>query len=90
MKPEVIEEFRLSLLRYLDEDGSATFGLPTLRLFARGMGEGFRNLQEDTERELEYLVEKGLAREVDKVLSPANRSWKITAAGRDHREKMAR
>lgn len=90
MTPEQIEQFRLSLLRYLDEDGSATFGLPTMRLFARAMGESFRCNKDSTERELEYLVEKGLVKEIDKRISPSQRAWKITAEGRDYREAQAR
>lgn len=78
------EQLRLSLLRYLDRDGSAVFGLPTARLHATARAEGFAADPAQTERELDYLAEKGLAAEVPKTLSPENRAWKLTAAGRDH------
>jgi len=33
--------------------------------------------------ELDYLLDKGLVANPDKVISPGNRLWKITATGRD-------
>ena len=90
MSPEQLEQFRLSLLRYLDEDGSALFGLPTTRLVARAKSEAYAVDAAATERELEYLKEKQLVGDIDKRISPANRAWKITAAGRDFREQNAR
>lgn len=90
MTPDQLEQFRLSLLRYLDEDGSAVFGLPTARLVARAQGEAYKADAETTERELDYLKDKGLVGEIDKRISPRNRAWKLTAEGRDFRELQAR
>lgn len=83
MNPGQREQFRLALLRYLDEDGSGMFGLPSVRFHARARAEAFDATFEIVERELEYLADKGFVSEIAKPLSPENRAWKLTAAGRD-------
>jgi len=83
MNPTDREQFRLALLRYLDEDGSLRFGLPSLRLHARARSEAFDVDLKATDLELDYLREKGLVTELPKTLSPENRAWKLTANGRD-------
>ena len=84
MNARDLEQLRLSLLRYLDENPTR-FGLPAARLRQNAVNEGFEVSAREVERELDYLVEKNLAAPVSKEVSPENRAWKITAAGRDHR-----
>lgn len=38
---------------------------------------------EEIREEIQYLVDKGLLTQVDKVISPEIKAWRITAAGRD-------
>jgi hypothetical protein len=77
------EQLRLSLLRYLDRDGSAMFGLPTKRLQVNARSEGFTVTYDIVEAELIYLQDKGLVAEISKTLSPEVRAWRVTAQGRD-------
>jgi len=78
------EQLRLSLLRFLN-DNPARYGLPTELLLQMARAEGRPQLdKQNVVAELEYLVEKSLAQEVPKTLSPEIRNWKITANGRDH------
>lgn len=77
------EQLRLALLRYLDTNGSAVFGLPSQRLLAHARSEGFALALGQVELELDYLRDKGLVGEIPKKLSPENRAWKLTADGRD-------
>ena len=84
MKPADLEQLRLSLLRYLDENPTR-FGLNAAFLRQRAVSEGFSVDVPAVERELDYLTEKKLIEPVAKEVSPENRAWKITAAGRDYR-----
>jgi hypothetical protein len=78
------EQLRLSLLRFLEANNSR-FGLPTDFLLQRARAEGRPMLlREQIETELDYLTDKTLVDEVLKSISPERRSWRITAAGRDH------
>jgi hypothetical protein len=88
VNPAELEQLRLSLLRYLDDFGSSVFGLPTTRLVQHARAEGFDVDVRLVERELEYHVEKTLVVEIPKTLSPENRAWKLTAAGRDFRAQL--
>lgn len=83
MNASELEQFRLSLLRYLDRDGSDRFGLPTAFLKTQANNESQGVTYDQTERELVYLMGAGLVEEIKKLLSPENRSWKLTKAGRD-------
>lgn len=38
---------------------------------------------EDIQEEIQYLADKGFLVEVEKQISPENKSWRITATGRD-------
>jgi len=81
---EYLEQLRRSLLRFLSQN-STRWGLPTGYLRAVAAAEGRPELDaRRTELELEYLVEKGLAAGVQKVVSPELRCWRITAEGRDY------
>jgi len=84
---EKMELFDNALLRVLDANNTQ-WGLqaPALGMFAREFG--FAPSPEETIGRLEYLTGKGMVREVPKVLSKANRAWKITDAGRRHLDEQ--
>ena len=85
MTAEQKETFRVAILRVLEERGSDQFGLSitAIQIF---LGQfGFRATKpEDIRLELQYLADKGLVLPVGKVISPENKSWRITADGRDY------
>jgi hypothetical protein len=79
------EQFQLSILTVLEANHSPKWGLPLDAVTLHVSGYGFAAITRDqVETELEYLAEKGLAETVGKVLEPANRVWRRTAAGRDY------
>lgn len=82
MDPRARELLRTGLLRVLDEQDSR-YGLsePVLAELVRRYG--FTPTVETVARELDYCADKGLAATVQRVISPENRYWRITAAGRD-------
>ena len=83
MSPEQREQLRLSLLRFLDGNLTA-YGLSANLLLAFARSEGRPGLTlAETRVELEYLADKGLVSQTPKPISPENRAWRITAAGRD-------
>ena len=77
------EQLRLSLLRFLDVN-PARFGLAASLLLQMVRNEGWPATADSVAAELQYLADKKLAEPVDKLISPENRAWRITAAGRDH------
>jgi hypothetical protein len=89
MNPAEREQLRLSLLRYLERDGSAVFGLPTQRLVVLVRSEGYQVTHHEVEHELNYLAdpEKAMIATIPKVLSSGS-SWKLTARGRDYLESL--
>lgn len=82
MSPEERELLRLALLRVLDTNRTA-FGLPAPALGLQIRRFGFQVDPAELTVELEYLLDKGLVALKDKVISPENRAWRLTAAGRD-------
>ena len=77
------EQVRLSLLRYCA--AADRFGLHVAFLLQAIRNEGFRVVDlAELERELEYLVEKGLVAAAEKPISPDLRTFRATAAGRDY------
>lgn len=79
------EQLRLSLLRLLDAAAGNRFGMQVGLLRQMAIAEGFGEVTErEVAAELEYLKDKGLADWQSKPISPENRVWRITAAGRDH------
>jgi hypothetical protein len=76
------EQIRLSLMRYCEAAQPYGLGAGLLLQFIRS--EGFRAATaEQLAAELNYLGEKNFLAPVVKPLSPENRVWRITAAGRD-------
>ena len=83
MSPEKRELLRLALLRVLDANHTR-YGLGLTALGHLGLSFGFFSATTaELERELHYLEDKGYVTAVFKVISPENRVWRITAAGRD-------
>jgi hypothetical protein len=84
---EKIELFDNALLRVLDANNTQ-WGLqaPALGMFTREFG--FAPSPAETVSRLEYLTGKGMVQEVPKVLSKANRAWKISDAGRRHLDEQ--
>lgn len=82
MKPEQRELFRHALLRVADANDTQ-FGLSIRAFQVHVHAFAFTPDLEETRRELEYLEEKGFLKVPAKNISPENKTWKITAAGRD-------
>lgn len=82
MIPEQRELFRVALLRVLDAN-QTRFGLRAAALQMHVVQFGFTPDLYDVQRELEYLADKTWAAPVVKEMSPENKTWRITAAGRD-------
>jgi hypothetical protein len=84
MNPERRELFRLALLRVLDANHTRFgLGLPALGHLAGSFGFPTPS-DSELERELQYLEDKAQITPVLKGISPENRAWRITAAGRDY------
>ena len=84
MNAEQKEFFRGALLRVLDERAGERFGLSitAIQIFLGQFGFRFSKA-EDVNAELQYLADKGFVANTNKVISPENRAWRITAEGRD-------
>ena len=77
------EQLRLSLLRFLDANNTGRF-LGTGLLLQMAKAEGRGDLTEaEVKAELQYLLDRGLVEAAAKVISPENKTWRITADGRD-------
>jgi hypothetical protein len=77
------EQIRLSLLRYCEASGQ--YGLSEALLLQFIRSEGWRALApEELHAETVYLADKSLLAAVEKIISPENHSWRITALGRDY------
>lgn len=89
MNPQNRELLRLALLRVLDANSTRYgLGLEALRHLAASFG--FYLPESDrVEAELRYFEDKGLATQIVKQISPENRAWRITAAGRDFLASLA-
>ncbi len=83
MTPEVREQVRIALLRYLAANKTRWgYNVALLRQLLVADGFGYLSPAE-VEAELQYLADKGLVAEAPKLISPELRAWRITAAGRD-------
>lgn len=83
MSARETENLRRAILNVLDANKTRFgLGLDGVTLFVSNFG--FQSIESKTvEPEIQYLAEKGLVGEIDKTVSPENRRWRITAAGRD-------
>lgn len=82
MNPAGRELFRNNLLHQLDAVAPSALPVPQLKVGAQIMG--FLPSTPELDAELQYLADKGLVVAEDKAISPENKRWRITAAGRDH------
>jgi hypothetical protein len=81
-----LELFRDALLLSLKAARSVGMNVFTLQIALRVMG--FPGLARgEVEEQIQYFVDKGFIAEVPKSHSPANRIWRLTAAGMDDLEK---
>lgn len=82
MTPTTLEQLRIRLLMTLNAVAGAELPVSTLVL-----GSKLSGFSEATEQsvaaELRYLEDKGYVAAAEKTLSPENREWRVTAAGRD-------
>ncbi|ODU24542.1 MAG: hypothetical protein ABS95_01755 [Verrucomicrobia bacterium SCN 57-15] len=84
MTPQQRELLQLAILQVLDADPSR-FGLGLDAVTLHASAFGFPKVTRDqVEVELDYLLDKELVENPGKILEPANRKWKRTAAGRDY------
>lgn len=84
MKGEQLETFRLALLKVAAANLSR-WGMPLVGFKLHVARFGFIDAKtEEISPEVDYMVGKGLMEEVAKHLSPENRAWRITPAGRDY------
>lgn len=82
MSTEERELLRLAILRVMEANRTA-FGLPAPALGLQLWRFGFQVDPAELAVELDYLLDKGLLALKEKFISPENRAWRITAAGRD-------
>lgn len=84
MNPEQRENLRLGLLIVL-EANNTRFGVPERAMPSRLMtAQGVNATADEIAAELQYLADASLVETMNKVISPENRTWRITKAGRDH------
>jgi len=85
MTAEQREVFRIALLQIL-EANKAQFGLPAwaITTHVRKIYGFPKASSAEVGAELTYLRDKSLVEPVNKVVSPENSAWRITAAGRDY------
>ena len=81
MSPAELELLRVALAQSLRATGYAqTIAI----LLVAAKQAGFRDVTEAAVRsEVQYLADKGLVVADEKTISPENKRWRITAAGRD-------
>lgn len=78
-----LELIRINLLQLLR--AASPHEVPASRLVTGVRIGGYREADANfVTTELTYLADKGLVFSPEKLVSPENREWRITAAGRDH------
>jgi hypothetical protein len=82
---ENLELFRDALLRSLKANRTTGMNRFTLEIALRMTGFA-RATAGEVEQEIQYFMDKGFVVEVAKSHSPANKRWRITAAGVDDLE----
>lgn len=88
--PQSREQARIAVLRYLDAAAEAAphRGIPAAVIRQHLVSDGFGAEAPGTEAILAYLQDKGLVAATAKAISPEQRAWRITAAGRDEYASM--
>ena len=79
---ESVEMLRIALLREGDRACPRWMGIDAYELRVQQIVPNAT--RRDVERELQYLVDKGLFVECIKIISPENRHFRIHAGGRDY------
>ena len=79
---EHLELFRDAILRSLKSNRLTGMNRFTLEIALRMVGFP-RATTEEVENEIQYFIDKGFIVEIPKSHSPANKRWRITAAGVD-------
>ena len=79
------ELFRENLIAQLAAVGAIGIKPAALKIGARK--GGFEPTDAQLDNEIDYLIGKGFVADIEKEISPANRRFKITAAGVDFAEK---
>lgn len=83
MNAQQRELFRQALLRTLEANESGRgLGAQALQVLVGAFGFSMPPL-DDVKREVAYLEDKTFVAVVGKAISPENKTWRITAAGRD-------
>lgn len=82
MNAAIRELLRQGLLQTL-APVPAEVGLSAAVLRVQVVKIGLEHTEAEIVAELQYLADKALVASVAKTLSPENRRWRITAAGRD-------
>lgn len=83
MSNEQRELFRLALLRVMESNATERgLGLQALQLSVGAFGFSMPGLDQ-LKAELAYLEDKRFAIIVGHAISPENKTWRITADGRD-------
>jgi len=89
MTPVEREHLRLSLLRFLDAASTTTRALAESLLLQMAKNEGRTLTQGELRGELNYLADAGLVTTEAKAISPENKIWRITKAGRDEYAQLS-
>ena len=83
MSDDQREQLRISLLRFCAAN-TTRWGCNLALLNQMGRNEGRDWLgRDETEQEVQYLVDKGLLQPCGKIFSPECRAWRLHADGRD-------
>lgn len=84
MSPEIREKLRKDILLVL-ETNFTRYGHSLLKIAVALVEKGFEDIgAAELDKELAYLEGAGLVEQASKSISPENRAWRITKAGRDH------
>lgn len=81
MNASIREQFRLKLLSILGAAGE--LGMREVAIEVHLLGAGLDFKDGEMQAEIRYLADKGLVVPVEKAISPENRRWRVSAAGRD-------
>ena len=81
MNAELREIFRTTILRACGVNGENGVGLEVIEIVVRTAG--IKATRDEIAEECAYLVDKGFLARAPKAISPENKRWRITAAGRD-------